>query len=580
MAVFKIASTDLGYETGNLSFFPGAIDLKTDLYIAANNAVTNLKQSLSYNGKIIFVDNNLKFPAKGILRVGPPPGERGAAELIYYDTKSNGVFKDLIRGFAGSRQNPWPMGSYVSHGVFAEHHNSVKDAIIQIETKLGLKDDPDINSLNGILKLQERRFLSPQARFKASVKNGIAPLQVTFQNFTRGPIAKFLWDFGDGATSAEESPTHTYSEEGIYTVKLNVITLLGGQGITTKFNYITVNNKLRTPFFYFLVERKSESEVVFTPEVEGGYTEAQYKEYRIVGNDGEVDLTSLFEETQIIPTSLSGTIYTKSASGKAITSIGTGSETISITCNSHLFSTGDFIHINATNSTPPIDGIWQANITGPNDFTIDLNGSLTVTAAGSEGVAVKKTLTEDEGDYQAIQKFKTDITGDILVTDIVDLAIEDTRVLNGELDNNLIRLLWYAETESESFISVSYAQKKTISDIDDPSSDTDDVIYSISTSETNGFVKPTVVKFIDQTDGEILQRYWVFDGLGKVRKKNSDGTYSEVVAGPDSYLVDDPNDHTIDFIYQNPGEYNPSLLILFSDQRVSRTFLTNSIRVS
>lgn len=33
----------------------------------------------------------------------------------------------------------------------------------------------------------------------------------------------FLWDFGDGATSDEENPEHQYNAEGIYTIKLNVI---------------------------------------------------------------------------------------------------------------------------------------------------------------------------------------------------------------------------------------------------------------------------------------------------------------------------------------------------------------------
>lgn len=580
MAVFKIASTDIGYETGQLSLFPESIDLSTDLYIAANNAVTNLKQSLSYNGKIIFVDDNSKFPSQGILRIGPAPGQRGSAELIYYETKTTGCFKNLIRGFAGSRQNPWPMGAYVSHGVFAEHHNAAKDAILQIETKIGTKEDPDPASLNGILKSQESRFLAPQAKFRASTISGVAPLQVTFQNFTKGPISKYLWDFGDGSTSAEEAPTHTYAQEGIYTVKLNIITSLGAQGITTKFNYITVDNEVRNPFFYYLIERKSESEVVFVPSGESEYTEANYKEYRIINSDGDVELTDLFEETQIVHTTLSGTVYSKPADAKSITNIPTGSGTTTVTCNAHILSTGDLVHINGSNSTPSIDGIWEATVVTPDSFSINIGNTVTITAAGTTGLAVKKTLSENENEYQAIQKFRTDVTGDIIMTDLINLSTSDTRIVNGELDGTLIRLLWYSESESESFISINYAQKKTFSDFDDPTTDTDDVIYSKSTSVSNGSVKPTVLKFIDQTDGKILQRYWVFDGLGRVRKKNEDGTYSETIAGPDSYLVDNPNEHTIDFIYENPGDYNPSLLVLFENQQVSRTFLTNSIRVS
>jgi PKD repeat protein len=250
MAVTRIASTDVGYEAGMLSLFPQARDSKYQLYTATNNSETVLKQSLTYAGKYIIVEDNSSFPKNGLLRVGPPPGKPGAAELIYYDTKTNGEFRNLIRGFAGSRQNPWPVGSWVTNAVFAEHHNATKDAIIQIERDLGTKNLPDPLSLNGILAAQERRFLAPRPLFRAFPFRGAAPLKVRFQNFSTGNPVRFLWDFGDGTTSIEKSPSHTYQKEGIYTVRLNVITNLGAQGVITKTNYITVNNEERQSFFY------------------------------------------------------------------------------------------------------------------------------------------------------------------------------------------------------------------------------------------------------------------------------------------------------------------------------------------
>ena len=41
------------------------------------------------------------------------------------------------------------------------------------------------------------------------------------------PPYTWLWDFGDGATSNEQNPTHTYGEEGNYTVTLTVIDNIG-----------------------------------------------------------------------------------------------------------------------------------------------------------------------------------------------------------------------------------------------------------------------------------------------------------------------------------------------------------------
>lgn len=250
MAVTRIASTDTGYVPGQLSLYPEALDTTYQLYKATNNTQSVLKQSLTYSGKYVVVEDSTNFPDNGIIRIGPPPGQSGAAELIYYDNKTNGAFRNVIRGFAGSRQNPWPVNSHVSMAVFAEHHNSCKDAIIQIETNLGTEESPSENSLNGILKSQENRFLSARPLFRGFPIKGSPPLKVRFQNFSTGPLVRYLWDFGDGTTSVEKSPTHTYLKEGIYSVKLNIITSLGGQGIITKTGYITVSEEEKIPFFY------------------------------------------------------------------------------------------------------------------------------------------------------------------------------------------------------------------------------------------------------------------------------------------------------------------------------------------
>ena len=47
-------------------------------------------------------------------------------------------------------------------------------------------------------------------------------LNVEFRNISTGNPDSFLWDFGDGETSAEESPSHAYEQLGLYKVKLTV----------------------------------------------------------------------------------------------------------------------------------------------------------------------------------------------------------------------------------------------------------------------------------------------------------------------------------------------------------------------
>lgn len=48
---------------------------------------------------------------------------------------------------------------------------------------------------------------------------GQAPLNVQFSNSSTNAVA-YAWDFGDGTTSTEEAPAHTYTAGGVYTVTL------------------------------------------------------------------------------------------------------------------------------------------------------------------------------------------------------------------------------------------------------------------------------------------------------------------------------------------------------------------------
>lgn len=252
----RLSSLDSGYTSGDLSVFPSAIDTKNTLYEAKNNAESTLKQSLSFNGKLIIVNDATKFPDQGIIKLGS--GE--ISELVYYNKRTNSTFQDLVRGFANSRQGQWPANTSVKNIVASEMRNAVKDAILQLEKKLGLNGKgvdstgslllPDSESLSGILSSLETRFLAPKPTFRAYPLKGIPGTKVRFQNFSGGDPIKYLWDFGDGSTSTELSPTHTYTREGIYTVRLNIITDLGAGGISIKKNYITISEDNSTPFFY------------------------------------------------------------------------------------------------------------------------------------------------------------------------------------------------------------------------------------------------------------------------------------------------------------------------------------------
>jgi PGF-pre-PGF domain-containing protein len=77
----------------------------------------------------------------------------------------------------------------------------------------------------------------PVADFSSDVTSGNAPLTVTFKDRSTGGPTEWDWDFGDGNVSTEQSPVHTYTSAGTYTVKF---TVSNADGAASKDGTITV----------------------------------------------------------------------------------------------------------------------------------------------------------------------------------------------------------------------------------------------------------------------------------------------------------------------------------------------------
>ena len=85
---------------------------------------------------------------------------------------------------------------------------------------------------------------APIANFTSNPTTGIAPLNVAFTDKSTGLPISWSWDFGDGATSTEQNPTHTYSSAGTYTVNL---TVSNANGTNSKTTTIAVFNESNMP---------------------------------------------------------------------------------------------------------------------------------------------------------------------------------------------------------------------------------------------------------------------------------------------------------------------------------------------
>lgn len=129
----------------------------------------------------------------------------------------------------------------------------------QYDVKL-TAEGPDYNDVVIKSRYITVKTPAPIIKFSANQIIGLKTLTTTFTSInTGGPINSYLWDFGDGTTSSEANPTHTYKKPGKYTVKLTA-TGPDYSDIEIMNNYITVKADM-TPILSLLLEDEPAPEV-------------------------------------------------------------------------------------------------------------------------------------------------------------------------------------------------------------------------------------------------------------------------------------------------------------------------------
>ena len=123
--------------------------------------------------------------------------------------------------------------------------------IIELEIKVGdpiVSTATDFNGNTSEFSLVYNfTDLSLIADFNATPTIGIAPMMVQFTDESNGNITSRTWDFGDGESSNEESPSHTYQTPGFYNVSL-IVNGEAGADTVTKNNFIKALFPLNAEF--------------------------------------------------------------------------------------------------------------------------------------------------------------------------------------------------------------------------------------------------------------------------------------------------------------------------------------------
>jgi len=110
----------------------------------------------------------------------------------------------------------------------------------------------------------EVKNIPPVANFSWSPFSPNAKESIQFTDASTdadGSIVNYTWDFGDGSSySKDKNPSHTYYDNGVYTVKLTVTDNNGATSV--KVAEVTVKNVPPTAEFFFIPEKPSVGEKI------------------------------------------------------------------------------------------------------------------------------------------------------------------------------------------------------------------------------------------------------------------------------------------------------------------------------
>jgi PKD repeat protein len=103
----------------------------------------------------------------------------------------------------------------------------------------------------------------PVASFTADIRSGTIPFTTQFADTSSNTPTSWLWSFGDGSSSTEKNPAHSYAAAGTYSVSLTA-TNEAGNNTNVASNYITAN-AVKT--YTMGTTKPAEDETVTTPGI-------------------------------------------------------------------------------------------------------------------------------------------------------------------------------------------------------------------------------------------------------------------------------------------------------------------------
>ena len=196
--------------------------------VSTESAAIQKKLDLTFT-----VSAQTKYSFWGRASLDGSPLPAGTTIYALIDNQIRGQISTLSSGSYGSDYGPYRDVPVTNADI---------GKTIKFQTASGAEGDQSQLVVSGMKVQKNINFNSKSsgsADFSAIPTQGNTPLTVKFTDKSSGNPKSWYWDFGDGTTSTERSPTHVYTKNGVYSVGL-MTTLWNGQTKTSvKQNMIT-----------------------------------------------------------------------------------------------------------------------------------------------------------------------------------------------------------------------------------------------------------------------------------------------------------------------------------------------------
>jgi PKD repeat protein len=228
-----------------MSRYPDSLDADDNLYLVHDSLRLQLADDYNPGDQTITVNPDVifnSFPPSGIITLTEQCSDIALRAIsLSYSSKGTNTFNGLVLmpGFTDVAK-PKRITD-VTLSVMAEHHNTIKDAVIAIESFAGVQGEIALTPLSGTMEARinylRQLVLQPRAWFTVDRKIGIVPLCVNFKDFSTRSPDTWVWNFGDGnQTTISGSTTgdvsHCYYTPGVYNVTLTATNQFGSNQIT------------------------------------------------------------------------------------------------------------------------------------------------------------------------------------------------------------------------------------------------------------------------------------------------------------------------------------------------------------